>query len=77
MMSGKGLLSEERISELTCELIDKYGKQDSVAVVYSAIRQAVAEAGEEAAKVAESCAQCSEEECTSIVAAAIRRRVGR
>ena len=71
-MSDKGLLSEERIAFLTNGAIER-GSQSAIEW---AIRQAVAEAGEEAAKVAESCAQCSEEECTSIVAAAIRRRVG-
>ena len=77
-MSDKRLLSEERISELTCELIDKYGKQDSLVVVYSAIRQAVAEAGEEAAKVCDVIyAGGSDDDAAMRCAAAIRRRVGR
>ena len=77
-MSDKGLLSEERIEEILDGVLNNAAWYDiDPDDIRSAIRQAVAEAGEEAAKVAESCAQCSEEECTSIVAAAIRRRVGR
>ena len=71
-MSDKGLLSEERIAFLTNGAVER----GSESAIEWAIRQAVAEAREEAAKVAEQEGPDWYKHGKRI-AAAIRRRVGR
>ena len=73
-MSDKGLLSEERIAFLTNGAVER----GSESAIEWAIRQAVAEAGEEAAKVCDVIdAGGNDDDAAMRCADAIRRRVGR
>lgn len=70
------LVSDERVSELVMQCAVVADCDEELDAIKHAIRTAIREAGEAAAKVAADCHEAGDEEAARIIAAAIRARLG-